>query len=316
MGDAHADFEAGRAAWDRNDLAAAETALRRALAAAPADPAIQAALGGVLLKTGRLTEGFPLFDAWRRVPGREDKGAPKLPFAPWRGQPVAGKRILVWSEHGFGDQIMYARFARLLARKGAEVSWMCAPELARLVAALGVKALPSDQPADLSCDFYSPSSALPLGFDLSWDTIPSAPYVAAPAPRGAGARIGVMTAGNPKNLAGANRALPAALGERLLALPDAMSLAPAATGARDFLDTADIIAGLDLVISVDTSVAHLAGAMGKPVWVLVPFVADWRWPDREPNPWYPTARIWRQGSDLDWAPVVAAVEAELRAGVA
>ena len=70
------------------------------------------------------------------------------------------------------------------------------------------------------------------------------------------------------------------------------------------------------MISVDTAVAHLAGAMGKPVWVLVPFVADWRWPDREPNPWYPTARIWRQGADLDWAPVVAAVESELRAGVA
>lgn len=316
MSDAIGDFEAGRAAWERNDLPAAEAALRRALVAAPADPAIQAALGSVLLKTGRLVEGFPLFDAWRRVPGREDKGAPKLPFPPWRGQPVAGKRVLIWSEHGFGDQIMYARFARLLVQKGAEVSWLCPPELVRLVAALGVKAMPSDQPVSLSCDFYIPSSALPLGFDLTWETLPSAPYVAAPAPRGPAARIGVMTAGNPKNLAGANRALGPELGERLLELPGAMSLAPAATGARDFLDTADIIAGLDLVISVDTAVAHLAGAMGKPVWVLVPFVADWRWPEREPNPWYPTARIWRQDADLDWAPVVAAVEAQVRAGVA
>lgn len=314
MGDVQADFEAGRAAWERNDLPAAEVALRRALSASPADPAIQAALGAVLLKTGRLTEGFPLFDAWRRVPGREEKGAPKLPFAPWRGQPVAGKRVLIWSEHGFGDQIMYARFARLLVRKGAEVSWLCPPPLARLIAGLGVQALPSDQPADLACDFYIPSSALPLGFDLTWDTIPSAPYVTAPSPKTSPARIGVMTAGNLLNAPGANRALPADLGQRLLALPGAMSLAPEATGARDFLETADLIAGLDLVVSVDTAVAHLAGAMGKPVWVLVPFVADWRWPDREPNPWHPTARVWRQGADLDWAPVVAAVEAELGAG--
>ncbi|PZQ62494.1 MAG: hypothetical protein DI570_10570 [Phenylobacterium zucineum] len=316
MSDVRADFDAGRAAWDRNDLPAAEAALRRALAAAPGDPAIKAALGSVLLKSGRLTEGFPLFDAWRQVPGREEKGAPKLPFIPWRGEPVAGRRVLIWSEHGFGDQIMYARFARLLARKGGQVSWLCPPELVRIVSALGVKALPSDQPVDLACDYYVASSALPLGFDLTWDTIPNAPYIAAAAPRDAGGRIGVMTAGNPDNLQGRNRALCDAQAARLLALPGAVSLAPADTGAKDFQDTADLIAGLDLVISVDTAVAHLAGAMGKRAWVLVPFVADWRWPERETNPWYPTARVLRQGADLDWDPVVAGVEADVRAGVA
>ncbi|MEW5685097.1 MAG: tetratricopeptide repeat protein [Pseudomonadota bacterium] len=316
MSDARADFETGRAAWDRNDLPAAETALRRALAASPADPAIKAALGSVLLKSGRLTEGFPLFDAWRQVAGREEKGAPKLPFIPWRGEPVGGRRLLIWSEHGFGDQIMYARFARLLARKGGEVSWLCPPELVRIVAALGVKALPSDQPVDLACDYYVPSSALPLGFNLTWDTTPAAPYIAAVAPRQTDARIGVMTAGNPDNVPGRNRALSDAQAARLLDLPGAMSLAPASTGAKDFQDTADLIAGLDLVISVDTAVAHLAGAMGKRVWVLVPYVADWRWPERELNPWYPTARVLRQGADLDWDPVVAGVEADVKAGVA
>ena len=270
----------------------------------------------MLLKTGRLAEGFPLYDAWRHVPGREQKGAPKLPFAAWRGEPVSGRKVLIWSEHGFGDQIMYARFARLLARKGAEVSWLCHPWMVRLVDRLGVRALPSDQPVDLTCDYYVPSSALPLGFDLTWDTIPAAPWVEAAERRATGARIGVMTAGNPDNVQGRNRTLPSDLGERLSRLPGAMSLAPADTGAKDFQDTADLIAGLDLVISVDTAVAHLAGAMGKPVWVLVPFVADWRWPEREPNPWYPSARVLRQGEDLDWAPVVDLVEAQVRAGVA
>lgn len=316
MSDVRADFEAGRAAWEHNDLPAAEAALRRALAGAPDDAAIKAALGSVLLKTGRLTEGFPLFDAWRRVPGREQKGAPNLPFTPWRGEPVSGRRVLVWSEHGFGDQIMYARFARLLVRKGAQVSWLCDPALVRLLGGMGVKALPSDRPVDLACDYYVPSSALPLGFDLTWDTIPSSPWVAPIAPKSTGARIGVVTAGNLANVQGRNRSLPEALAARLHALPGATSLSPEATGARDFQDTADLIARLDLVISVDTAVAHLAGAMGKPVWVLVPFVADWRWPDRSPNPWYPSARIFRQGEDLDWAPVVAAVEAQVQAGVA
>lgn len=316
MSDVRADFEAGRAAWSRNDLATAETFLRRALAASPRDPAIQAALGSVLLKTGRLTEGFPLFDAWRRVPGREQKGAPNLPFTPWRGEPVSGRRVLVWSEHGFGDQIMYARFARLLVRKGAEVSWLCDPSLVRVIAGMGVKALPSDKPVDLACDYYVPSSALPLGFDLTWDTIPSSPWISAARPSSVEARIGVVTAGNQNNVEGRNRSLPDDLASRLLALPGATSLAPETTGAKDFQDTADIIAGLDLVISVDTAVAHLAGAMGKPVWVLVPFVADWRWPERDPNPWYPSARILRQGPDLDWEPVVAGVEADVKAGVA
>ncbi len=312
MTDVQASFEEGRAAWLRNDLSAAEAALRQALAAAPRNPAVRAALGAVLLKAGQLAEGFLMFDAWRQMPGRADKVAPTLPFPLWRGQPVDGKRLLVWSEDGFGDQIMYARFVRELAARGAQVTWLCPVPLARLFAeGLGVTVLPGDQPADLSCDYYCPSSALPLGFPLTFETLPSAPYIDAPAAVPAGGRIGVMTAGNLDNLAGRNRALTPGQASRLRALPGAIDLAPEATGAADFHDTAALIAGLDLVISIDTAVAHLAGAMGKPVWVLVPYVADWRWPDLEPNPWYPTARLFRQGEDQDWTPVVTEVERRL-----
>jgi hypothetical protein len=316
MDDVETLFQQGRAAWARNDLTAAEPPLRQALAAAPANPAIRAALGSILLKSGRLAEGFPLFDAWREMPDRAARVAPRLPFTPWRGQPVDGRRVLVWSEDGFGDQLMYARFARQLVQRGAYVSWMCAPPLARLFTdgLGGVQIMPADQPADLSCDFYCPSSALPRGFDLTLQTLPNAPYLDAPPPRAVNGRIGVMTRGNLNNVEGRPRSLSPEQAARLQALPGAIDLDPAATGVGDFYDTATIIAGLDLIISIDTAVAHLAGAMGKPVWVLVPFVADWRWLDGEHgNPWYPTARILRQDADRDWVPVVERVVREIEA---
>lgn len=315
MDDAETLFQTGRRAWDDNDLATAEPALRRALAAAPDNPAIRTALGAVLLKSGRLVEGFPLFDAWREMPDRQGRVAPRLPFTPWRGEPVAGKRLLVWSEDGFGDQIMHARFVRLLADGGTKVTWLCPPELAPLFAAsLGVDARRSDESVDLTCDYYCPSGMLPLGFAMTPQTVPGKPWLDVPPPRDLGARIGVMHAGNVQNAPGRPRVLDVEQAQRLLALPGAVDLAPAVTGAKDFLDTAAIIAGLDLVISVDTAVAHLAGAMGKPVWVLLPYVADWRWmAGGETTPWYPTARLFRQGPDRAWAPVVDAVGRQVRA---
>lgn len=308
-------FESGRAAWLRNELGPAEVQLRAALALAPGNPAIRAALGAVLLKTGRLNEGFRLFDAWREIRKAQGRAVPELPLPLWRGQPTAGRRLLVMGEDGFGDQIMYARFARRLIDQGAEVLWYGGPELGRLFGAgLGVTYLRNDEGITLNgIDFYCPSSALPLGFDLPLKALPNAPYLEASPMRGP-ARIGVMTAGNPDNVAGRGRELPAGLAARLLALPGATSLSPAETGAKDFQDTAAVIAGLDLVVSVDTAVAHLAGAMGRPTWVLVPHVADWRWMlEGERTPWYPSARLWRQRADGDWTPVVARLERALEA---
>ncbi|MBL8556316.1 MAG: hypothetical protein JNL41_18725, partial [Phenylobacterium sp.] len=143
-------------------------------------------------------------------------------------------------------------------------------------------------------------------------TLPSAPYLRA-ATRPAGGRIGVATRGNPGHSNDAHRSLPADVAAELLALPGAMSLEPEATGAKDFAETAAIVAGLDLVIAVDTAVAHLAGALGRPAWILLPRIfTDWRWMEgRADSPWYPTARLFRQASPGDWSAVLAEVRRTL-----
>lgn len=302
-------FERGRLAYELGDPTIAELMFRRALDASPGNPAIEWALGAAILKQGRYSEGFPLFEAWRRVRGA--KGGPNLPFPRWRGQAVNGRRVLIWGEQGFGDQIMMARFAKVLIADGGAVDWLCPPPLAPLLSSIGVGPLPNDRSVDLcGYDFYVPSGALPLGFDLS-KGVPAEPYLSA-TPLSASARIGVMTEINTANLTGLSRALPDDLKARLRSPPLSASLAPEDTGARHFGDTARIVAGLDLVISADTSVAHLAGAMGKPVWILLPFNADWRWlVGRCDNPWYPSARLFRQAAPGSWLGVVEAIEAAL-----
>jgi len=247
----------------------------------------RAAQGAALLRTGQYNEGFKLFDGWRDDPANLDK-APALPFPRWSGQPVAGKRFLVWSEHGVGDQIMYARFARILQQRGAQVSWLCAMPLTRLFASLGLTILPADVSHDLACDFYCPSSALPLLFDFSAEPIPAEPYLFA-TPRDVGAKVGFMP-----DASKLDRSMPAPLAAQLQQTLGAIDLRPAATGAQDFQDTAEIIAGLDLVVTVDTSVAHLAGALGRPVWIFLGDGSDWRWLEgRSDSPWYPTATLFR-----------------------
>jgi ADP-heptose:LPS heptosyltransferase len=151
-------------------------------------------------------------------------------------------------------------------------------------------------------------------------TVPNAPYLTASAPPPAlppGLRVGLMTRGAAHYGADATRSLSDEAAEALRALPAAamVDLAPEATGARDFADTAAIVQALDLVISVDTAVAHLAGAMGKPVWILLPAEnTDWRWlRERRDSPWYPTARLYRQAPGEGWEAVVAAVLRDLAA---
>ena len=122
-----------------------------------------------------------------------------------------------------------------------------------------------------------------------------------------------MARGNPTHKNDAKRSLDPSGAAELLSLPGAVSLAPEHTGARDFQDTADLIAGLDLVISVDTAVAHLAGSLGVPTWILLPSTGvDWRWlRGRKDSPWYPSARLFRQPPTGDWPSVLREVQAEL-----
>jgi tetratricopeptide (TPR) repeat protein len=288
-------------------LEAAEQAFREALAASPENPESRYSLAHVLLAAGRWAEGWPLYEARRELPRLE---LPKPPhdLPEWRGEPLDGRRLLVVGEQGFGDQLMFARFLPQLSAMGARVSYLCRPGLMRLIAG----ALPNT--ADLSgmrFDAWTLAGSLPLRFGTRLDSLPPpTPLALTAAPGGQG--IGVVTRGRPTHLNDANRSLSGEAQGRLLAL--GRDLSPEATGARDFRDTARIIAGLERVISVDTGVAHLAATLGKPTWILLPHVGtDWRWMRGRPDsPWYPSVRLFRQPRPGDWAAVLDEVEAALR----
>ena len=304
----------GEAHYLHGQLEEAEARFRQALTLDPdgARPRALAALA--MLGQGRLAEGFAWYDAWRQLP---DAPAPPPDVAPlWSGEPLAGRNLVVWGEEGFGDQIMYARFAPLLAQAGAEVIWVCHPALQRLVQeGLGQRAVAGKGALSIEgADYLAPTSRLPVVFMQRLQAPPPAPYLTPPAPRLlAGARLGVVARGNPGHDNDRHRSLSDEAACELMRLPGAVSLAPEDTGAADFWDTAAIIAGLDLVITVDTSVAHLAGALGKPAFVLLPALGcDWRWQRRRSDsPWYPSLRLFRQASPGDWAGVVAEVRAAI-----
>jgi tetratricopeptide (TPR) repeat protein len=291
------------------------------------------------------------FDAgWKAYEWRWKTGAfadKRRPFrAPlWLGDaPVAGKTILLHAEQGFGDTIQFIRYAPLLAERGARVICEVQPALTSLLSQLdgGVSivakgdALP---PFDLHCPLLS----LPLAFGTRLETIPAtASYLAAPAERiehwrarlpQSGPRAGFVWSGSPAHRNDASRSIPLARLAPLLeslpftcfslqrewreadrdasrALPNLVDLG---SGLTDFTETAAVISLLDVVVSVDTAVAHLAGALGKPVVILLPYAADFRWlRERADTPWYPTAKLLRQQAFGDWDGVLAALARELR----
>jgi len=295
---------------ERRDFAAAEKALREALGQAGEQaPMIRAILGQIILAQGRWVEGFGLLDAWRQVAGHKASAAPELALPRWAGEPLNGRCLLIWCEEGLGDQIMYARFARELLEARENVVLAVRPELQPLLAKTGFRTAAKGDV--VQAELYIPSSALPAAMMAGRDAPPALPYLSAE-PKRTGARIGVVTRGNPNHWNDRHRSLAEPEAAWLRDALGAIDLAPESTGARNFLETAEIIAGLDLVVSVDTSVAHLAGAMGKPVWVLLSaFGVDWRWQLAEATtPWYPTMRLYRQAAPGCWREVLEAVTAE------
>jgi hypothetical protein len=306
---AEAHHHLGTALGRLGDLAGAERAYRRALDLAPGASGTARSLAVLLLGEGRYPEGFALFEARHRLAAY---AKPDLPYPEWRGEPLAGRRLLIWPEQGFGDQIQFARFAALAREQGAQVTLLCWPPLARLFqASLDVQVIAASGQVDFpDPDYWIMAMSLAARFGVTVGDVPNAPYLkgtAAASPAAGRLRIGVMARGSATYANDVNRSLPPEAEAVLRALPaQVVGLAPEETGARDFADTADLIAGLDLVVSVDTAVAHLAGAMGKPCWVLLPAVGqDWRWlRDRADSPWYPSVRLFRQGRTGDWRPVL------------
>lgn len=285
----------------------ARAIFQAAVATTPDEPTLAFPLATNLLRAGDYAEGLRLYEQRpiRITPAMQAK--PKLSFPEWTGGPV--KSLLVLPEQGFGDEIMFNRFVPALRAQGIEVTLICRPNMARLFERLDVRLMPMAPSLDIPrADAWTLATSLPFRLGATPQSLPPAAYL----PGGdVGAGVGVMTTGSaaPDPF----RSLPPGLAAELLALPGAVDLDPAATGATDFEATRALIAPLDLVITVDTAVAHLAGAMGKPTWTLIPFRPDWRWGERGASPWYPQMRLFRQPKPLDWAAPVAEVKAAFAA---
>jgi tetratricopeptide (TPR) repeat protein len=254
----------------------------------------------------------------------------------WIGaEPIDGKVLVLHNEQGFGDALQFCRYVPLIAARGARVVLEIDGSLKELLSGLGgVSHCISKGETLPDFDFHCPLTSLPLAFDTTLDTIPSAvPYLSVSAhatdwgtrlPSQNLPRIGLVWSGNPDHKNDRNRSMPLKSLLPLLEVEaqfvslqknihpsdevvlrersDILHLGPE---LQSFVDTAALIERLDLVISVDTSVAHLAGALGRPVWILLPYVPDWRWLiDREDSPWYPTARLFRQSQTREWHSVV------------
>jgi tetratricopeptide (TPR) repeat protein len=269
----------------------------------------------------------------------------------WLGEmPIAGKTILLHSDEGFGDTIQFSRYATLVAQRGARVILEVQDALQPLLAGIeGVSlCLPKTGVSLPEFDLHCPLSSLPLAFKTRLETIPSAvSYLPAPADAlvrqwraRLGAhdrlRVGLVWSGNPAHGNDRNRSIPFSTMSEILETdasfislqkdprPDdqATLLARAeiidlTSHLTDFVETAALISCLDLVITVDTSVAHLSAALGRPTWILLPYRPDYRWLlGRDDSPWYPSVRLFRQDESRDYARVIERVRAELQATIA
>jgi len=297
------------------------------------------------LQSGDLARGFADYEwRWRL----KESGQPR-PFAqpPWTGEPLAGRAILLHAEQGFGDTIQFARYAPLAAALGGRVIVECQPPLASLLASLegAPQIVPRGEPLP-PFDVHAPLLSLPHILGTTLETIPApARYLAAPAAMaasfrqrlamaGGARRIGIAWAGKPSHRNDHNRSAGFAPFMELLGVPNArwFSLQVGPRGAdiaghdcigliedltpelHDFAASAALIESLDLVITVDTAPAHLAAALGKPVWLALPHGGEWRYlHGRDDCPWYPTMRLFRQESFGDWAPVFRRIAAALTA---
>jgi Flp pilus assembly protein TadD len=349
--EAHANL--GNALYALGQPAEAETSYREALRLKPDLPDVRYHIGHALLLAGRFEEGWEEYE-WRWKSKQLSWSARNFQVPRWNGEEIRDRTILLHAEQGLGDTLQFCRYVPLVASNGGVILEVQAP-LVRLLSRLpGVTKIVARGDSLPPFDLHCPLLSLPLAFGTALDTIPAAtPYLsAAPALTAywqerlaslGGFRIGLVWAGSQRS----NQSAGAALDRRRSIALDTMAPlsevsdvslislqkeAPAAQTSgpprgitlhdftaelHDFEDTAALVANLDLVISVDTSVAHLAGALNKPVWLLNRFDTCWRWLlDRDDSPWYPTLRQFRQPSPGDWNSVMCAVRDALQRLVA
>ena len=332
-----ATLHVGIAHLAAGNFSAALTAFERAVALG-CDRA-RMNLGRLYLLLGDYRQGWPHFGSDDPVRSAQPVHA-ALPM--WSGAAVPDRRLLVWHEQGIGDSIQMARFLRAARDRVGSLTLACPRETADLFRTVdGVDAVVDmHEPVHFGAfDTWLPTGRLPVVFDVTPQTIPSEPYVRADPVRVEryrsrlavpGLRVGLVWSGNPKLSRDGARSCGLRQLERLgnvsgitwFALQqgparadeptNGMRLIPINAAVTDYADTAAIIDGLDLVITVDTSVANLAGALGRPAWVLLPKTPDWRWGlAGTTTPWYPSLRLFRARTN-EWAPLVAEMAAELR----
>jgi len=297
--------------------------------------------GRSYLYLGNYRSAWPDYEV-RRVTGQLP--AKKLPGEPWAGQPYAGKRLVLVVEQGFGDTLWVARYLPRVKALGGELLMECQKELMPLIGRMGVadQLIPRDDPLP-EADYHCYLCSLPGLFTHDFASIPPAPFIDAPRERMAKfkplldeargrLKVGIVWSGSVTFKRNQERAQPllrffqgfALPGiqlyslqkgppeQELRALPRGGPIIDLSPHIDDFADTAAAIAGLDLVIMTDSAVAHLAGAMRKPVWVLLGHVAHWLWlQDRVDSPWYPSLRLFRPRAEGDWDYVFDSASVEL-----
>jgi tetratricopeptide (TPR) repeat protein len=323
---------------DLGQVPAAIAMFRRALALRPGFAESRFGLGLALLVSGNFRQGWPLYEERWTVTGRSKTRGFVVPM--WDGNDLNGRRIFLHTEQGLGDAIQFIRYVPLVCERGGRVFVGCFPQLRRLFEGqLGIERVVAEQEPLPEFDLHCPLLSLPRIFGTTLQTIPASTSCLECRPEWAekwksrlpeGMKVGLVWSGNPEHKKDRDRSIPLSALSPLAQLRNvtwiSLQKGPAAAQPRprdlemidwtselnDLADTAGLISHLDLVIAADTAVAHLAGAMGKPTWLLLPFAPDWRWLlEREDSPWYPTMRLFRQPRRGTWDDVVKKVVGEL-----
>jgi tetratricopeptide (TPR) repeat protein len=317
----------------------------RALALSPEAADLRLNKGMCCLLLQRFAEGWPLYEGRRK---HTDRARPRIAAPAWTGaEDINGKKLLVYAEQGYGDTIQFCRYLELVRARGAEVIFSAPPRLLRLLRTLNpeVQLIGGDTPPP-DFDYQVPLLSLPLAFRTDGDTIPArVPYLGSEAGKveawkaklgPSGFKIGFAWQANLQAVSGPGRSIPlrhfAALAtlpgvrlislqkddgiEQLQGLPSGMMVETLGSdfdsGPDAFIDTAAVMQNLDLIVTADTAIAHLAGALGRPAWVGLSDVPDWRWfLERSDSPWYPATRLFRQSTRGDWPGVFADMRVRL-----
>jgi tetratricopeptide (TPR) repeat protein len=335
-----AQYNLANALIARGQLDEAIAAYRQAITLRPEYAEAHGNLALALLMRGDFQPGWEEYE-WRRKCNDSQLSPQNFTQPEWDGSPLEGRTLLLYTEQGFGDAIQFIRYLPLVAERGGKIIIACQEQLQRLfkMTARGWQIVSQGEPLP-RFDLHCPLLSLPRVFRTTLPDIPkTVPYLQADAEiakrwqhrladHSLVMKVGIAWAGSPTNKNDRNRSMKlsslAPLGQmpgvRFISLqkgkasveaktpPAGMQLIDWTEDLKDFANTAALIANLDLVIAVDTAVVHLAGAMGKPVWTLLPFVPDWRWLlERDDSPWYPSMQLFRQSSSGDWDSVVARV---------